>query len=100
VDSDLGYTCMMLELDGGRVIECLVQALSVIKDLDIFKDGGLGCLFSRHFDPSFRFALTHADFDKISAIQLRDGTDVDQRWVKKRVNPMRKSTASSNEREC
>jgi hypothetical protein len=61
----------------------------------------IACSFSRRFDPSFRFALTHADFDKISAIQLRDGTGVDQRWVKKRVNPMRKSAhRHEKERAC
>ena len=34
----------MLEIDGGHIVECLMQALPVIEDLDVFEDGGLGLL--------------------------------------------------------
>ncbi len=44
MDSDLGYACTMFELDGGHIVECLMQAWPVIEDLDVVEDCGSGLL--------------------------------------------------------
>jgi len=39
VDIDLGYSCTTFELDGRQVIECLMQALPIVEDFDVFEYG-------------------------------------------------------------
>ena len=55
MDSDLGYTRTAFKLDGGHIVECLLQALPVIKHLDVSKAGGpsLGYRNPKNFSYSF-----------------------------------------------
>jgi len=52
------------------------------------------CLFSRRFDPPFRFALTRAEVEKAAENQAPTIIGTGQCCVKKWVNPMRKLTGS------
>jgi hypothetical protein len=54
----------------------------------------LGCLFSRRFDPPFRFALTRAEVEKAAENQAPTIIVTDQCCAKKWVNPLRKLTGS------
>ena len=93
MDSELGYTCTMLELDGGHIAEGLLQALPVIEDLDVFEDSGSGLLSGGEVVAANEFVLErteealgagvieaiafggHARTDSMGFHQLRIGTD-------------------------
>ena len=61
MDSDLGYTRTAFKLDVGHIVERLMQALPVIKDLDVFQYGGFGLLSGTEIVEVNEFVLQRAE---------------------------------------
>ena len=61
VDIDLGYTCTTFELDGRQVVECLMQALPIVEDFDVFEYGCFGLLSGVEVTEVNQFVLQCAE---------------------------------------